>query len=267
MVHVVAQVYGAPHFALLLCFAAAAADLCAAPVPRVDPAIARADVFVAARYDADTALVFFHTASIAGSPGVPAGPWPQTGVAVAWVTGTHLQLAPAGEEKQWASQWPGGPSFAPQIGEEFVLATGGSARVRGMLGSLGYLPDCNQQTWLVGLVRVDAVDRADYATANAEGMAAYPATPETVQRILQTHAAVAPAATSTTADGRIVNRFSLEALPMLDRGAGAEETMLLIEEDRPEGVLFSFKRQTPTGELEPVGVYFARSCRAGSNAN
>ena len=138
------------------------------------PAILRTDAFVAMRYDASTALVFFNSAALPANPGLPAGAWPQD--ASKWL-GPHarLQLVRTGGEKQWINRWPGGADFAPHMGAEFVLALGGGAQARGMLSSIGYLPLCDT-TWLVGLVRVDASQRALYGSAGAEGFVAYAAT-------------------------------------------------------------------------------------------
>jgi len=136
-----------------------------------EPAILRTDAFVAARYDARTAVVFFSSQSLGANPGAPAG-LPQG--ATRWIGGHRLQIVRNGAEKEWAKRWPGGADSAPQMGAEFVLALGGSAWVHGRLSTLGYLPLCDT-TWLVGLVSVDASDREAFGQLDAEGFVAYTA--------------------------------------------------------------------------------------------
>lgn len=242
------------HVVLTCCLLVAGAKLCAAAIS--NPPIARLDVFIGVRYDANTVLIFFNSTAMPGKPGVPARPWP-SGAAAVWVANAPMQLAPSGEEQQWVNRWPGGADFAPRLGEGFVLALGGGTRVRGIVSNLGYLPVCNM-TWLVGLVSVNAADRAMYASAATEGMAAYPATEETLRASAKGQQA-ASAAVATAANERILNTFPLAALPMLDQAADDHESVVLTEE-RDEGrVLYSLKRQT-AGNLLPTGVYFANGC-------
>ncbi len=126
---------------LLLC----AALVCAVPASAAStPAILRMDAFVAAQYDANTALVFFNSVVMPANLGVPAGAWPQAGPQSVsrWVDPrVPLRLVRSGEEAQWRHYWPGGEAYAPKVGGMYALALGSSS-VRGTLSSIGYLPVC-----------------------------------------------------------------------------------------------------------------------------
>jgi hypothetical protein len=219
------------------------------------PAILRMDAFIAAPYDANTALVFFNTSVMPAGLGVPVGAWPQG--ASAWAgSQARLWLANSGET-QWRHYWPGGESNAPKLGGQYALALGGNRVVRGTLSSIGYLPVCDA-IWLVGLIRVDEVDRTRYANEAAEGMVTYLSNgaPNPDSGSGQD----APAIGSTVAKDRIVNVFPLAAVPMLDQGDGGNQTILLTEERTADSVVYSLKRRTP-GALVPAGVYFENRCR------
>jgi len=165
-----------------------------------EPAILRTDAFVAMRYDAQTALVFFSNGSLPANSGAPAGAWPQD--ASKWVGAhTRLQLVRSGTEKEWAKRWPGGADFAPHMGAEFTLALGGPVITHGRLSSIGYLPLCDT-TWLVGLVSVDAADRGAYDGLHAEGFVAY-VTPAEAVPVLNSNSggrAIGPVLLSSDAD-------------------------------------------------------------------
>jgi len=237
----------------VLAFAAACAHAAS------DPSILRTDVFIATQYDANTALVLFSSnAAVPANPGVPVAAWPLG--TPPWLPGARLQLVRSGEESLWTERWPGGASSAPQRGQQFVLALGGNARVHGMLSTLGYLPLCDT-TWLVGLVTVDAADRALYAGASAGGMAAYHATPE-ILRVLPAASAGAKSdgIVPDVKNGSVLNRFPLAMLPMLDQAGGDAGEIFLIEEHGEGGALYSLQRQTPEG-LVATGVYFSNHCK------
>jgi len=182
--------------------------------PASDPAILRMDAFVATRYDASTALVFFSSAAVPADPGVPAGVWPPG--AAKWL-GAHarLRLVRDGSEKQWIARWPGGATFAPHRDAEFVLVLGGSASVHGRLSTLGYIPLCDT-TWMVGMVSVDADDRELYNSSAAEGFAAYVAPANGVPIAAPAKAAaraslIGPVILSSDADALGAARAKIEA--------------------------------------------------------
>jgi hypothetical protein len=226
------------------------------------PAILRMDAFVAAQYDANTALVFFNSAVMPPNLGTPAGAWPQAGPQSVsrWVNPqVPLRLVRSGEEAQWRHYWPGGEAYAPKVGGAYALALGASS-VHGMLSSIGYLPVC-ETTWLVGLVTVDAVDRTRYASDAAVGMVAYQATAGVPRSFSSRESADAPSVGSAVGSDRILNVFPLDELPMLDQGEAGEHTDILLTETRSaEGAIYALKRRTPGG-LVDTGVYFENRCR------
>jgi len=226
---------------------------------------------VAAQYDADTALVFFSTVVMPPNLGAPAGAWPPMSqqAAAQWAGAqTHLRLTDTGGETQWRRYWPGGEGYAPKLGGAYVLALGGNRIVHGRLSSAGYLTVC-EQTWLVGLISVDEVDRSRYAGSTAEGMAAYPdingAIGGVPREMSSGSGQSAPAEGSTVGDDRILSVFPLSVLPMLDQGDGgsADQTIVLTEEHGTDSMIYSLKRVTPGG-LVPAGVYFENRCKLSS---
>jgi hypothetical protein len=241
---------------------------CAASVAVSSPAILRTDAFVAAEYDTNTALVFFSSSALVlPGLGAPAGAWPPMSrqAAAQWAgEQTHLRLAGSNGEAQWRHYWPGGEGYAPKLGGAYVLALGGNRSVRGTLSSIGYLTVC-EQTWLVGLVSVDEVDRSRYAGSMEQGMTAYPAIGGAPQNTDYGSGQSAPAVGSTVGNDLILSVYPLSALPMLDQGDGdsGNQTIVLTEQHGTDSVIYSLKRVTSAG-LVPAGVYFENRCRLSS---
>jgi hypothetical protein len=242
---------------VLLCTVAA----CGVPASEASaastPAILRTDAFLATRYDANTALVFFNNTVMPAGLGTPAGVWPQG--APQWAGNqAHLRLVRSGEETQWKHYWPGNEEYAPKVGGMYVIALGASS-VRGVLSSVGYLPLCDT-TWLVGLITVDAVDRSRYVSDMAEGMVAYLAVagaPRSAKPAAQDTAAVG----TTVGKDKVLNAFPLDALPMFDQGEAGEHADILLTEVRStDGVTYALKRRTPGGLID-AGVTFENYCK------
>ena len=168
------------HLVLLCCLLAAGVELRAEVISSLEPAILRMDAFVAARYDANRALVFFASQPVVAGAGIPADAWPRE--ACTWAgKQAQLRLAQGDAAAQWEHSWPGGADFAPSIGAPFTLALGGSTQIHGTLSDIGYLPLCNT-TWVIGLVSVVAADRELYRSTGTEGFIAYAAGAASVEQ-------------------------------------------------------------------------------------
>ncbi len=170
---------------LLLCGAVRA------QTPRYDRPIHRTDLFVAARYQQDSVLIFFSNEGTAeGLPAMGRAMGRAIGQVTGQVTGqavphpmsaAQTRLLPPrsrlsgartdAEKSLWYADWPVNGAPAPRLGDHFRIQIGGVRTVQATLRTLAFLPAC-YSTWLVGIATVAAQDQPLYrasATSAAAG--------------------------------------------------------------------------------------------------
>ena len=118
----------------------------------------RTDMFLAARYDAESVAIFFSDEG--NVRGTPHGWKQQTGKGI-WDASHLLVVQGDAAAKTWRADWPANGGAVPKVGDSFRVDVGSGRYVHVELKRLAFLPGC-RATWMAGIARVADADMAAF---------------------------------------------------------------------------------------------------------